>query len=76
MSPRTRDAKQRAKTSMRRCLKARERLERDRKYGEQLGLVGTWSSLSTLPSVGPTLKILEGRAETNCTGCRACWRGA
>jgi hypothetical protein len=30
MSPRTRDAKQRAKTSMRRRLKARERLERDR----------------------------------------------
>jgi len=35
MSPRTRDAKQRAKASMRRRLKAQERLERDRRQAQQ-----------------------------------------
>jgi hypothetical protein len=39
MSPRTRDAKQNAKTSMRRRLKARERLERDRLQAQQAAKV-------------------------------------
>ena len=39
MSPRIRNAKQRAKTSMRRCLKARERLERDRRQAQHAAKV-------------------------------------
>ena len=73
-----------------------------KKYGEQLGLVGTWwsgqehrvlsgidgvcwswslaraswSSPSILPSGVPTPQALGGRAGTNCTGYRACWKDA
>src|SRR4029450_12728385 len=39
-------------------------------------VMASWLSPSTLPFVGPTLKALGGRAETNCTGSRACWMAA
>jgi hypothetical protein len=36
----------------------------------------SWSSLSILPSVDPTLRALGGRVGTSYTGSRACWMDA
>ena len=72
MSPRTRDAKQRAKAGMRRRLKAQERLERDRRQAQQAVKI-LEQALDDLGLPEDLVAEIEGRLRVNSGSWARSW---